>query len=287
VMERDAQEEEVAVLESIYGDDFRRLGDKEFQVELRPLLASSTSPTDGLQPAVLRFSFHGRYPSEPPDFSISASWLRREDEKTTKRALLALFEEQKGSVVIFNWIEWLRENMLTCIGWTASDYAAHLEASRGRHARAEQPDTSAQPETRVPWIRGEALTDRKSKFVAHLVRVESVEEVDIAMADLLRDKKVANATHNIAAYRIIGSDGRLISFRDDDGETGAGDKLLYLLERMGVTNTLVVVTRWYGGVHLGPDRFKHITGVAKQLIEEVMGPKKLSHKAKPIVRSSQ
>lgn len=50
--------------------------------------------------------------------------------------------------------------------------------------------------------------------------MESVEEVDIAMADLLRDKKVANATHNIAAYRIIGSDGRLISFRDDDGETG-------------------------------------------------------------------
>jgi len=38
-----------------------------------------------------------------------------------------------------------------------------------------------------------------------------------------------------------------------------------LLERMGVTNTLVVVTRWYGGVHLGPDRFKHITGVAKQV----------------------
>jgi putative IMPACT (imprinted ancient) family translation regulator len=55
------------------------------------------------------------------------------------------------------------------------------------------------------------------------------------------------------------------AFRDDDGETGAGDKLLYLLERMEVTNTLVVVTRWYGGIQLGPDRFKHITGVAKQV----------------------
>jgi hypothetical protein len=47
--------------------------------------------------------------------------------------------------------------------------------------------------------------------------------------------------------------------------TGAGDKLLYMLERMDVRNTLVVVTRWYGGIQLGPDRFKHITGCAKQV----------------------
>ncbi len=48
-------------------------------------------------------------------------------------------------------------------------------------------------------------------------------------------------------------------------DTGAGDKLLYMLERMDVKNTLVVVTRWYGGIQLGPDRFKHITGCAKQV----------------------
>jgi len=45
VMERDAQEEEVAVLESIYGDDFRRLGDKEFQVCFNPLCPPSARET--------------------------------------------------------------------------------------------------------------------------------------------------------------------------------------------------------------------------------------------------
>jgi hypothetical protein len=40
--------------------------------------------------------------------------------------------------------------------------------------------------------------------------VDSEEEVHVAMTDLLRDKKVANATHNIAAYRIVGPDGRLV-----------------------------------------------------------------------------
>jgi len=56
--------------------------------------------------------------------------------------------------------------------------------------------------------------------------------------------------------------------RDDEGEGGAGDKLLYLLERAGVTNLVVIVTRWYGGIMLGPDRFKHIVNVAQTLLQE-------------------
>lgn len=37
---------------------------------------------------------------------------------------------------------------------------------------------------------------------------------------------------------------------------------------MDACNVMVVVTRWYGGVHLGPDRFKHINNCARQLLEE-------------------
>ncbi|KAH6948269.1 hypothetical protein HPB50_023323 [Hyalomma asiaticum] len=38
-------------------------------------------------------------------------------------------------------------------------------------------------------------------------------------------------------------------------------------EILNVTNVLIVVTRWYGGIHLGPDRFKHINKVARDLLE--------------------
>lgn len=31
---------------------------------------------------------------------------------------------------------------------------------------------------------------------------------------------------------------------------------------------MVVVTRWYGGIHLGPDRFKHINNLARNILEE-------------------
>jgi putative IMPACT (imprinted ancient) family translation regulator len=34
--------------------------------------------------------------------------------------------------------------------------------------------------------------------------------------------------------------------------------ILRMLEREGVTGEIVVVTRWYGGKHLGGDRFRHV-----------------------------
>jgi putative IMPACT (imprinted ancient) family translation regulator len=37
---------------------------------------------------------------------------------------------------------------------------------------------------------------------------------------------------------------------------------------MDVCNAVVVVTRWYGGIHLGPDRFKHINSCARSVVQE-------------------
>jgi putative IMPACT (imprinted ancient) family translation regulator len=34
-----------------------------------------------------------------------------------------------------------------------------------------------------------------------------------------------------------------------------------------VSNVLVVVTRYFGGIHLGPDRFKHINQAARNALE--------------------
>jgi len=38
---------------------------------------------------------------------------------------------------------------------------------------------------------------------------------------------------------------------------------------MAVTDTLVVVTRWYGGVQLGPDRWRHINAVARDAVDQL------------------
>lgn len=35
---------------------------------------------------------------------------------------------------------------------------------------------------------------------------------------------------------------------------------------MQIQDVMVVVTRWYGGIHLGPDRFRHIASAARQAL---------------------
>ncbi|KAL3779888.1 hypothetical protein HJC23_001478 [Cyclotella cryptica] len=100
-------------------------------------------------------------------------------------------------------------------------------------------------------------------MIAHVCSVHCKEHVQWALAELLfNDKKVARASHNMFAYRYT-IDGILVSDNDDDGEKGSGAKLASLLQLSRVENVLVVVSRWFGGIHLGPARFKHIASVAR------------------------
>eukprot|EP00884_Botryococcus_braunii_P006220 jgi/Botrbrau1/1559/Bobra.0107s0046.1 len=114
---------------------------------------------------------------------------------------------------------------------------------------------------------GEAFTERKSTFQAHLASVGRLEEVQAVMACLLSNNKVQRATHNIMAFRLHhpATDAFSQDY-DDDGETAAGGRLLHLLQVLDARNVVVVVSRWYGGVLLGPARFTHINNAARNLL---------------------
>ncbi|WVQ97831.1 hypothetical protein IAU59_004946 [Kwoniella sp. CBS 9459] len=122
-------------------------------------------------------------------------------------------------------------------------------------------------------ISSEPIVDRKSTFVGHAVRVTDEREVPLVIHELLSDRKIAKAAHPaIFAYRIAkevgGAAGKVYNTDyDDDGETAAGARLKHLIEILELENVLVVVTRWFGGIHLGPDRFKHINQAARDALE--------------------
>jgi len=119
---------------------------------------------------------------------------------------------------------------------------------------------------------GDPITDRKSTFQAFLARVVHPKQAMLVLAKLKENKKVANAAHVMWAFR-IGGDGQgkssspVIARCDDDGETHAGGRMLHLLEILDATNVIVIVPRWYGGILLGPDRFKHISNVTRNILE--------------------
>jgi hypothetical protein len=64
-----------------------------------------------------------------------------------------------------------------------------------KQKKISQPNKEELPP--IPITHGEPITDRKSKFQAHLAVVHSLEEVDAVMAQLMENKKIAIATHSI------------------------------------------------------------------------------------------
>ncbi len=108
------------------------------------------------------------------------------------------------------------------------------------------------------------VTDRGSKYAVSGGPVTSRKDADAFLKTLKCNKKFAKATHNTWAALL--SDGTPL--KGDDGESGAGLVILRMLERENITDHIVVVTRWYGGVKLGGDRFRRVQDCVNAYLQE-------------------
>ena len=90
---------------------------------------------------------------------------------------------------------------------------------------------------------------KKSKFIAHIAEIKSEDEEETFIKQTR--KKYYDATHNCSAY-ILNSD-RGIRHSSDDGEPSgtAGKPILDVISGAGLSDIIVVVTRYFGGTELG------------------------------------
>ncbi len=109
------------------------------------------------------------------------------------------------------------------------------------------------------------VSDRGSKYAVSAGRVKDKAEIKDFIKRLKRAKKFTKATHNTWAARL--ADGTEI--KHDDGEGGAGMIILQMMAREEITNAIIVVTRWYGGTHLGGDRFRHVKTSVQHLFDQL------------------
>jgi putative IMPACT (imprinted ancient) family translation regulator len=114
------------------------------------------------------------------------------------------------------------------------------------------------------------VSDRGSKYAVSGGVVRSREEVDAFLKTLKRDKKYAKATHN--SWAVLLADGGPI--KGDDGESGAGMVILRMLEREGLHDHVIVVTRWFGGTKLGGDRFRRVQDCVRAYLEALRAPRR-------------
>ncbi len=108
------------------------------------------------------------------------------------------------------------------------------------------------------------LSDRGSKYAVSGAPCGSETEAKALVKSLQRRKKFAKATHH--SWALLTEDGPI---KADDGEAGAGMVILRMLERETLRDHLIIVTRWYGGKHLGGDRFRHVQEAVRIYLEHV------------------
>ena len=89
----------------------------------------------------------------------------------------------------------------------------------------------------------------KSKFIGYSRHVETEEDALTFINEI--KKKNKDATHNVSAY-ILGEKKNAQKYSDDGEPSGtAGIPILELMKKEELTNSAIVVTRYFGGIKLG------------------------------------
>uniref|UniRef100_H3DJU3 Impact RWD domain protein n=1 Tax=Tetraodon nigroviridis TaxID=99883 RepID=H3DJU3_TETNG len=292
-----AQIEEIEALSSIYGDEWCVI-DEASRIFCIKICSDSEEPK---LTACLQIVLPCDYPStSPPIYQINAAWLRGPERAKLANSLEDLYVEHMGECILYLWVEKVREFLVETsqsaetvdqpgkVNMTAEEDVEdgdNIPDIRTIRVSAKEPHLYADlaNDEEVPPIKhGESITDRRSTFQPHLAPVVTPGQVKKVLEELYENKKIASATHNIYAYRIYCEDKQsFLQDCDDDGETAAGGRLLHLLQILDVRNVLVVVSRWYGGILLGPDRFKHINNCARNILVEE------GHAASTVRRASE
>ncbi|MFD9126682.1 YigZ family protein [Kitasatospora sp. NPDC059571] len=109
---------------------------------------------------------------------------------------------------------------------------------------------------------------RKSRFICRLARAADEEEAQAFIAAVRKERW--DARHNCTAF-IVGEDQRRERSSDDGEPSGtAGVPMLEVLRRRGVTDTVAVVTRYFGGIKLGAGGLVRAYGSAvSEALDEV------------------
>lgn len=117
------------------------------------------------------------------------------------------------------------------------------------------------------------IVDRWSKYsvLVHGLQTcpDPQRQAKLFFHTLRKESFFKKATHNSYAWRCERLDGYIAEWYTDDGEKWAGLCILRELRKAHVLNCMIVVTRYYGGIKLEGDRFRHVIDCAKVGIEHM------------------
>lgn len=114
----------------------------------------------------------------------------------------------------------------------------------------------------------EPIQKNGSEFYATGTKVGSVNQAQNFYKKVCIDPYVASVDSRILIYRFM-EQGKLIENYHDDGEHGAGRRLLKYMRENQIMDVAIVVTRWMGE-HIGPQRFTIMEGLVNEVANLIL-----------------
>ena len=113
------------------------------------------------------------------------------------------------------------------------------------------------------------IVEKKSKFIANVFYVESVQEAEEIIKKVKKEHN--EARHNCFAFSVFTKEGITNRFSDDGEPSGtAGSPMLNIITSKNITNVLVIVTRYFGGILLGTGGLvRAYTGAFQEALQNV------------------
>ena len=184
-----SQNEEIEALVSIYDDALTLLpssSGKAFEVRIND--------------ANLRLNFPSDYPSiSQPSYELNAPFLSRDEKQEITIQLRDILSSSIGMPVVFSLAECVKE----FLDEQFSQRSKNIPDTRSFDEEIPPNIAEKLSSLQCPAITtGDCIEDRKSVFQGHFAHVETANDVKAVISKLMENRKFANATHNMYAYRI-------------------------------------------------------------------------------------
>ncbi|KAK3316343.1 hypothetical protein B0H66DRAFT_292124 [Apodospora peruviana] len=134
-----------------------------------------------------------------------------------------------------------------------------------------QTPLQANPANTISWATSQPISLKSSTFIARATSLTDPAQRKALIQSLLSaNPNLKTATHNAWAYRVRPSEGqtRIREESFDDGETGCGELMLRIMREVNAVDTIVVLSRWFGGIMLGPDRWRLMRNCVTSALSE-------------------
>lgn len=257
--DKEAITNEIEALGALYGDEYiivSHNNDQTTTISINLSTHITNASTVGSH-ITLSIKLPSTYPSKslPHTPTLTTSLLSSTQSSSIVSSIHGAVDVTHGEVCLFQYIEHIIQ---------------HLQSLKTSSKTAPIQQHPA-PCTNMHIWHGDPVTDKKSVFQAHAANVHSMNDIPNLLSLLSEGRKGASATHLTWACRFTDGHTNMTTREemDDDGEKGAGKIVLSVIRSCDVNNIAVVVSRWFGGVKLGPVRFKHIANVTRHVLDDV------------------